>query len=243
MSERLSIDGRGISVSRLGEGPPLVCLPGGPGFPGDQLGDLGGVSRSRTLLRLDWRGAGASDPPADGRHGVTDYVSDLAAVQHALGITSMALFGHSFGGIVAATYAARFPDRVGKLILDGTPDRLDDGRAPLGGAAGYFVNWGEAEQRYLDRIMATHFEPAGTWFEANEYSTVDLAPSLPSITADALVVTGDQDWAVGPARAELMAQAMPAAEVAVIADAGHFAWIDQPEAYSARVLAFLGEPA
>lgn len=242
MPDAVTIDGRSVAISRVGQGPPLVCLPGGPGFPGDQLGDLGGVSRARTLLRLDWRGAGDSEPPADGRHGIADYVADLAAVQDTLGIDRLALFGHSFGGIVAASYSARFPDRVERLVLDGTPDRLDDGRAPVGGMPGYFVNWGERAQQYVDQIMASLFEPAWTWFEANERSTVDLAAALPAITARTLVLTGDQDWAVGPTRASAMAEAINNASTAVIPGAGHFAWIDEPDAYANRVIAFLDQP-
>lgn len=238
--ETLWIDGRRITVHPAGEGPPLVCLPGGPGFPGSQLGDLGGVSRVRTLLRLDWRGAGASDPPTDGRHGVADYVADLAAVQDMLGIDRLALFGHSFGGIVAATYAAAFPDRVSHLVLDGTPDRLDDGRSPVGGLPGYFANWGDDAQQYIDELMASWFEPAGKWFEENEYARCDLAPALPAITARTLIVTGDQDWAVGPVRALAMSEEVRGAEVAVIAQAGHFAWTEQPDRYADSLIGFLG---
>jgi pimeloyl-ACP methyl ester carboxylesterase len=239
MSDALVIDGRVVTVSRVGQGPPLVCLPGGPGFPGEQLGDLGGVSRARTLLRLDWRGAGASDPPPDGRHGVADYVRDLASVQDALGIERLDLFGHSFGGLVALLYAAEKPDRVARLVLDATPDRLTDGRAPVGGIAGFFVDWDQRAQQYVDQIMGSVYEPAGEWFEANEYATIDLSASVPAITARTLVLTGEADWAVGATHAAAMAAAMADAEVAVINGAGHFAWVEQPDAYADRVIRFL----
>jgi pimeloyl-ACP methyl ester carboxylesterase len=141
--------------------------------------------------------------------------------------------------MVAASYAARFPDRVERLILDGTPDRLDDGRAPIGGMPGYFANWGEEPQHYIDKIMAGLFEPAWQWFEANEYATYDLAPALASIAARTLVVTGDRNWAVGPDRAATMADQINDAELAVIGQARHFAWVEQPDAYAQRVRAFL----
>jgi proline iminopeptidase len=234
------LDGRGV-LDPVGCGPPLLCLPGGPGFPGAQLGDLGGVSRSRELLRLDWRGAGASVPPADGRHAIDDYATDLAAIQDELGIERWTLFGHSFGGLVAATFAARHPDRVGRLVLDATPDRMDDGRAPHGGIAGYFVRWDAEAQRYAEQIMGSLYEPAATWFQENELTGFELGPVLGSISAPTLVITGDQDWAVGPARAAAMADAIPHARLSVIADAGHFAWLEQPVAYAASVLSFLGD--
>jgi pimeloyl-ACP methyl ester carboxylesterase len=51
-------------VARRGDGPPLLCHPGGPGFPGSELDDLGGLDGTRTLLLIDPRGSGTT-PPAD----------------------------------------------------------------------------------------------------------------------------------------------------------------------------------
>ena len=60
-----SYDGTEIGYRVLGDGPPLVCLPGGPGRAAEYLGDLGGVSASRQLILLDPRGVGLSADPAD----------------------------------------------------------------------------------------------------------------------------------------------------------------------------------
>lgn len=239
MRQEFSLNGRRVSLSSVGSGPDLVCLPGGPGFPGDQLGDLGGVAGFRTLQRVDWRGAGSSDPPFDGRYGIGDFVFDLAALHGAEGSTRLSLFGHSFGGIVAASYAAAFPDRVGLLILDGTPDRLNDGRAPVGGASGYFATSNDRSRRYLEQTMQALFKPAWTWFEENELQTYDLGPSLGLIRSRTLIITGDQDWAAGPDRCQAMARQIEGSQVAVIPQAGHFAWVEQPDAYADASGAFL----
>lgn len=107
--------------SLVGDGPLLVCLPGGPGFPGRHLRDLGGLSASRTLLLPDMRGAGASPPAASGRFGVADYVADVEHLRRHLDVERLDLFGHSFGGLVAATYAATLPEHTRDVMLDGTP--------------------------------------------------------------------------------------------------------------------------
>jgi pimeloyl-ACP methyl ester carboxylesterase len=66
-----SYDGTQIGYRTLGDGPPLVCLPGGPGRACEYFGDLGGLSRSRQLIMPDTRGTGesadASDPPQRAR--------------------------------------------------------------------------------------------------------------------------------------------------------------------------------
>jgi proline iminopeptidase len=239
VNEFLDIRGRTVAVSRVGSGSRLICLPGGPGFAGDHLGDLGGLATDHELVRLDWRGAGSSEPPADGRHGVADYATDLAVVHDALGLERIDLFGHSFGGLVAVQYAATYPDRVARLVLDGTPDRLDDGRAPVDGPAGYFATFDDAARAYLESITASLYEPAAAWFAEHELTQVDLRPILGAITARTLVVTGAQDWAAGSECAMAMAAAIPDAEVAVIPDAGHFAWREQPHAYATAIRDFL----
>jgi proline iminopeptidase len=113
-----SYDGTEISYRAAGDGPPLVCLPGGPGRAADYLGDLGGLSRSHRLILLDPRGVGASDDPADpATFRVDRLVADVEALRAHLGRDRMALLGHSAGAILATLYAAAFPERLSRLVL------------------------------------------------------------------------------------------------------------------------------
>jgi proline iminopeptidase len=101
-----------------GDGPPLVCLPGGPGRAADYLGDLGGLTRSHRLILLDPRGVGSSDDPADpATFRVDRLVSDVEALRAHLGLDRMALLAHSAGAVLATLYAAAFPGRLSRLIL------------------------------------------------------------------------------------------------------------------------------
>ncbi len=111
-------DGRRLSYDTHGAGEPLVCHPGGPGFSGAYLGDLGRLDRSHTIVALDPRGTGRSDPScsADG-YALDDYVADLGLLQEHLGLARIDLLGHSHGSLVALLYAARYPDRIGRLVL------------------------------------------------------------------------------------------------------------------------------
>lgn len=111
-------DGRSLAYESRGSGKVLVCHPGGPGFSGAYLGDLGGLDQMRTLVALDPRGTSRSDAPdCAAAYALDDYVADLADLQDHLGLDRIDLLGHSHGSFVALLYAARYPDRVARLVL------------------------------------------------------------------------------------------------------------------------------
>lgn len=84
----------------------------------EYLGDLGGLSAHRTLLGLDLRGTGESAQPADpATYRCDRLVDDVEALRTHLGLDRIDLLGHSAGGSLAVLYAARHPDRVGRLVL------------------------------------------------------------------------------------------------------------------------------
>ncbi len=118
MSTFSAVDGTRLAYHRTGDGDPLICLPGGPMQDSAYLGDLGGLSAHRTLLRLDLRGTGDSAVPTDPASYRCDrQVDDVEALRTHLGLDRIDLLGHSAGGSLAALYAAHHPDRVGRLVL------------------------------------------------------------------------------------------------------------------------------
>jgi proline iminopeptidase len=118
-------DGRTLSYRREGDGPLLVCHPGGPGFSSRYFGDLAGLGESFTLILLDPRGTGGSDPPGDPKAYTTeDYVADLDELRAHLGLERVLLLGHSHGGVIAAAYASAHPERVERLVLASTVARF-----------------------------------------------------------------------------------------------------------------------
>ncbi|MGY1821583.1 alpha/beta fold hydrolase [Geodermatophilus sp. SYSU D00079] len=113
-----SPDGLRLAYHRAGAGRPLVCLPGGPMQASAYLGDLGGLAAARTLVRLDLRGTGDSAAPPDPTAARCDrQVPDVEALRVHLGLDRMDLLAHSAGAALALLYAARHPDRVGRLLL------------------------------------------------------------------------------------------------------------------------------
>jgi len=113
-----SWDGTELAYRVAGSGPPLVCIPGGPGQAVEYLGELGGLGSRRTLILLDNRGTGASRVPADpATYRVDRLVDDVEALRQHLGFDRMDLFGHSASGGTCLLYAARHPGRLTHLVL------------------------------------------------------------------------------------------------------------------------------
>ncbi|SDZ30411.1 Pimeloyl-ACP methyl ester carboxylesterase [Amycolatopsis xylanica] len=113
-----AFDGTNLAFTVFGDGDPLVCLPGGPMQDADYLGDLGGLSERFQLILLDPRGTGESAIPSS----LTSYrcdrqVDDVEALREHLGLDRLNLFAHSAGANLAVLYAARYPERVAKLVL------------------------------------------------------------------------------------------------------------------------------
>jgi pimeloyl-ACP methyl ester carboxylesterase len=113
-----SADGTRLAYHTIGTGRPLVCVPGGPMRASAYLGDFGGLSARRALVLLDLRGTGDSEVPVDRASYRCDrQVDDIEALRVELGLDRLDLAGHSGGATLAVLYAARYPDRVDRLVL------------------------------------------------------------------------------------------------------------------------------
>jgi proline iminopeptidase len=100
---------------------PVVFLHGGPGYSSHSFSVLEGPRLERTLLMVyfDQRGAGHSERPWTGHYQLDTLVNDVEALRRLLGVPKISLIGHSFGGLLALEYAARYPGNVSRLILVG----------------------------------------------------------------------------------------------------------------------------
>ena len=118
MPDFSAYDGTRLAYDVSGNGPLLVCLPGGPMQDPAYLGDLGGLTEYRRLVRLHLRGAGRSAVPEDPASYRCDrLVDDVEALCEHLGLERFDLLAHCAGANLAALYVARHPERVERLAL------------------------------------------------------------------------------------------------------------------------------
>jgi proline iminopeptidase len=115
----------------VGVGHTIVVVHGGPDFDHCYLlPELDRLADSFRLVYYDQRGRGRSAEgvrPQDVT--IRSEVEDLDRVRNHFGLESVAVLGHSWGGVVAMSYAIRHSDRVSHLLLlDTAPASAGDWR-------------------------------------------------------------------------------------------------------------------
>lgn len=102
---------------RMVEKPVAFVLHGGPG--GDHSfykPGLDPLTDKMQLVYIDHRGQGRSGRGERSTYTLENNVEDLEALREHLGLDKIVLLGASYGGMVALTYAARYPQNVSHLI-------------------------------------------------------------------------------------------------------------------------------
>ena len=114
----VDVGGVRLHTRRVGTGPPVVVLHGGPGADyAYLLPQYDRLAHGRALLFYDQRGGGRSPVARDVPVGWQEHVADLDALRKHWAIDRLALLGYSWGGLLAVLYALEYSDRVGRLAL------------------------------------------------------------------------------------------------------------------------------
>jgi pimeloyl-ACP methyl ester carboxylesterase len=198
-----------------------------------------------------------------------EWVADLEAVVDAAGLEQFALLGISQGGAVAATYAARHPDRVSHLVLYGAYSR---GRTVRARSTAELrdaditlemleAGWGRDESPF-GRMYASQFMPEGTpaqWAAfvelqrrttsaANarrimtESAHIDVTEVATRVSTPTLVLHADDDRRVPIEEGERFAALVPGARFVPLRGHNHILLEGEPAwaEFLARVRAFIG---
>ncbi|MFD7873468.1 alpha/beta hydrolase [Streptomyces sp. NPDC059766] len=192
----VSFDPRGV-----GRSAPVTCgdgLYGGSAGAPDSAGNtLDDPQAVLGLLRKAAQACAQHSGPVLRHIGTVDAARDLDVMRQALGDKKLNYLGFSYGTRLGAVYAARFPDRVGRMALDGV-DTLTDSLAEQGvaGAAGQqvalddFVDWcvqdiacpfgqdaRKAGEQIVQLVRSLDEEPVATDF-GEQFTGQDLVAAL-----------------------------------------------------------------
>jgi pimeloyl-ACP methyl ester carboxylesterase len=227
------------------DGPTLILLHHG----------LGAVRSWRKQIRV-LAGAGyrviAYDRWGYGKSDRRDFLDiprfeadqdDLEVVMDAFGIEKAALIGHSDGGTIALYFAIRQPARVSGLVTVAAhvhlEERMKDGILQLRQDYQEDADFKARLNRVHGPKAASVFDNWFTGWMKEGNLGWDMRPSLANISCPALVIQGDEDEHATPEHARQIAAAISAAELWLLAGAGHLLPQDFHDEFNRVVLAFL----
>jgi proline iminopeptidase len=176
----VSVGNARLHVRDIGDGPSIVVLHGGPDFDYDYLlPELDRLAERFRLIYYDQRGRGRS---ATGVHPndvtVESEMDDLEHVRRHFGLESMAVLGHSWGGVLAMEYAGRHPERLTHLILMNTAPATQEDVRVLREHLGRIRAAGDLEA--MQSLAQTAEFCAGDLDLESAYYRIHYRPTLPA---------------------------------------------------------------
>jgi len=251
---KTQINGLDIAYNDQGTGTPLIFLHAFPLNRTMWAPQEAVLSRQYRVITMDLRGHGESDAPL-WRFSLEQYADDVAGLLDHLAIPQAVLVGLSMGGYVGFAVYRKHADRVTALVLADTRAQADSeegrtGRFNLAQTA-FRKGPGAVADIMLPKLLgatslktrpdlARHLRRI---IEGNDVSGMivdsmamadrpDSLPLLPRIACPTMVIVGEEDQTTPPAEAEVIAQGIPGAKLAVIPGAGHLSNLEQPERFN-----------
>jgi 3-oxoadipate enol-lactonase len=259
----MKITANGISVNYTLDGPtsaPVVTLS--HSLAADLAmwdPQMKALTATYRVLRYDTRGHGGTDAPA-GAYTLDQLAEDARTLLQALGITKTHWIGLSMGGMIGQTLALGSPGLFLSLALCDTSSRVPAEARPV---------WQERIETAQTQGMEPLVEPTiGRWFTApfreqrkdvvdpvrtrirttnprgyagccHAISTLDLTDRLSAIKLPTVVIVGEEDQGTPVAASQAIQARIAGSQLEIIKSAAHLSNLEQPEAFTRIITAFL----
>jgi pimeloyl-ACP methyl ester carboxylesterase len=236
------VEGAGLVPDgpRMRAKPTLILLHGGPGFDHAMYKPaFSALADIAQIVYFDHRGNGRSMESDPATWTLAQWGDDVKGLCDALGIERPIVYGASFGGFVAQSYATRHPEHPAKLVLVSTAAQLDypaifaeferlGGKKARDAAETYWLNptvegrtaylatclpfyrrRPAADPDALKRAIQSHDAPLRFNGPHKEQGRMDFRAALARIRCPVLVMAGDQDPITPIAFSETIAACLP----------------------------------
>ena len=266
MEETILIDGINVCYRVEGKGEPLLLIHGMAFSHEVWNKTIKEVSKSFTVYAIDLPGFGCSDKPAVD-YGLSYYLDFMKKFVDTLNIQKCVLVGMSMGGEIAAAFAAKYPDRIDRLVIinaKGFSPLIKGIRSlPVVGSPTYLLMSGSRGylKRYVENMMydrsvlredlveeewARIRDPSyrsSLSRNAKYLSTVDVEfpNTLKNIKAKTLIIWGKEDVILPVADAYKFKDNIENSRLVVINKCGHVPVLERNEELNRALMTFLGE--
>lgn len=252
----------------LGKGEPLILIHGGGAGAdahGNWISSMPGFAEHFRVIAVDMVGFGRSDAPDPATFDFSQSARNrqLIALIEALKLEKVAIVGNSMGGATALGVAMERPDLIGDLILMGSAGIRNPVRsaAPVAAITGYdFTPEGmvrivgaltapgfSLSKEMLDyryrlsikpEIRAAYAATMG-WVKANGLGYDD--EKIAAVKHRTLVVGGKNDQIIPLSANFRFLELIENSTGYFLPHCGHWAMMEQPEAFSAAVKSFIAQ--
>ncbi|AZF21106.1 MULTISPECIES: alpha/beta fold hydrolase [unclassified Pseudomonas] len=251
----------GTSYLATGQGQPVVLIHG-VGLNKEMWGgQIVGLATNYHVISYDMLGHGASPRPAPGTP-LLGYADQLLELLDHLQLPQATVIGFSMGGLVARAFALHYPDRLKSLVvLNSVFNRSPEQRAgviartaqaaehgPDANAEAALSRWFSREYQAANpaqiaalRQTLAGNDPQGYLTTYELFATQDMyrADDLKVLRVPTLVATGELDPGSTPEMARQLADRIPGATVAVLAEQRHMMPVESPRLVNSLLLGFL----
>ena len=260
---KINVNGINVNYEIAGRGPWVTLshsLACNLGMWNEQMEAL---TKKYKVLRYDSRGHGGTDAPL-GAYTLEQMADDAHVMLGVLGIKRTHWVGLSMGGMIAQTFALKYPGVFQSMVLADTTSHYPAEAAAI---------WAERIATVREKGMAAMVDTTlARWFtepfrkaqpatmaRVAEYirSTpaagycgccqaipqINLTHRLREIDCPTLVIVGEQDAGTPVPLARAIHEATPGSQLVIIPSASHLSNIEQPQAFNAALLGFLERAA
>lgn len=264
---RVTIREGSIAYVRQGKGDPVLLIHGMPTSAYLWREVIPPLAQDFTVLALDMLGYGDSDKPPKADLSLPAQARYVAEFMLKVGLTRATIAGHDIGGGVAQLLALERPGRVKRLILLDTVaydfwpgseiDRLKDPvwdkgiqRVDLRKGFRDVLSRGLAHpSRVTEALVMEYSRPfdGEGGREAylrcaralNNRDLLTRAAEIEQLGLPILILWGEADAYLDPQIGQQLADRLPAAQLVVVKEAGHFLPEDQPQETARLIRAFI----
>lgn len=255
-----------MNIVDVGTGVPIVLVPGIQGRWEWMRPAVDALSRRCRVVTFSLADEPTCRGRFDERQGFDAYVEQVREAMDTTGVKAAVVCGVSYGGLIAARFARRYPDRVSNLILVSAippawkPDRRarfflraprllsplfvvgslrmwPEIAAAVPGIAGVRTGFSHAVNALRHMLS-----PARVARRVRLLEAVDLSEGLDAVNVPTLVMTGDEglDRVVPIALTKQYLGIWPRAGYVALPRTGHIGLITRPEAFADVVTDFVG---